>query len=100
MWLNGSQLSTSPSGPWAHSLAASMALLTRLPCVSITPLGLHLPSGQGSVGRDADRAGREEAHVGGEPLDAVLGQNADTVAPLNARFQKRGGASFGFFPVE
>ena len=39
MWLYGSQLSRTSSGSGATRAMTARALLSRLPCVSITPLG-------------------------------------------------------------
>src|SRR5256885_1810075 len=59
-----------------------MALLTRLLWVSMTPFGLPGVPGQ-------------DAHGGDEPLDPVLGQDADALTGLDACLDQGGSARQG-----
>ncbi len=59
----------------------------------------NLLRGQGGVGRDIDGGGAEHAHVGDQPFQAVLGEQADAVARLDAGVGQGGGTGQGIGPV-
>src|SRR5262249_54237056 len=60
---------------------------------------MDLARGQRCVGRHVDGGGSQDAHVGDQPFDAVLGQHTDAVARLHARGHKGSGAGFRLLVV-
>ena len=60
---------------------------------AIQQLILHLPGGKRGMRRDIDGAGRQDAHVGDEPLDAVFRQQTHAVALGDACHRQGGSAS-------
>src|SRR5262245_12343483 len=86
MWLNGSQLRTTLSGLRSKTSSIARVLLSRLPCVNITPLGLQVvPEVYMIVDRES-RTSADSLRASSPPTDL----NALRPRCRNARHENNG----------